>query len=169
MSFERNDIVTKYAMDKAISEGGGGGGSSADVFLNLEPVSGTFDFSKSAWTAGEGDRYISTILYTVDYVLPEYVQGASDMAESGGTITINGSTYTLPDVIDNAVGGVYVTEGLPTDIEYFALAFQPSGDGGIAIQLDVGTTNAEGSEPELSVSIANIGVYVFSAKMAALT
>ena len=27
MSFERNDIVTKYAMDKAIAEGGGGTGS----------------------------------------------------------------------------------------------------------------------------------------------
>ena len=27
MSFERNDIVTKYEMDKAIAEGGGGTGS----------------------------------------------------------------------------------------------------------------------------------------------
>lgn len=168
MAFEHNDIVTVNRMNEAIAEGGGGGGS-ADIFLNLEPVSGTFDFSESSWVAGNNDRYITSTLSIVDYVLPEYVQGAGDMAESGGTITINGTTYSLPDVIDNGNGGLYVTEGLPTDIEYFALSFQPSGGDSISVQLDVGTTNAEGSEPELSASIANIGVYVFSAKMAALT
>lgn len=167
MAYEHNDIVTVDRMNEAIAEGGGGGGS-ADIFLNLEPVSGTFDFSESSWIAGDNDRYISSTLSIEDYVLPKYVQDAGDMAVSGGTITINGATYSIPDVIDNGNGGIYVTEGLPSDIEYFSLSFQPTGEDGISAQFDVGTTNAEGSEPELSVSMANIGIYVLSAKMAAL-
>lgn len=159
MSFERNDIVTKYAMDKAISEGGGGGGGSADVYENYTTISG--NINSVEWFEYDGVRQCNAAIF-VQYDMPGnmYQCGAE-----GGTLTLNGSTYQLPNVWKSES----ITENLPTHITHISYGIQYSqnddGDNGFFLSIGLGTDQAEGSEPEIALSATGIQIYGMSEKL----
>ena len=144
--------------------GGGGGGDS--IFQDFSTLNFIVDFSEDIWQAGNGDRYISH-QEQITYVIPEYSQ--YDYACIGDSLSINGTTIALPDYWE-ASSGVYITTGLPTDIEYvsFAIGNYDSETQKLSLQFDVGTTNAEGSEPTLTGVSANTKLYGFTKKAGVL-
>lgn len=164
MAFEHNDIVTKYAMDAAIAEGGGGGGDA--IFQNFAPVSGTFDLSESTWQAGyEDDRVLYAFYENGDYAIPSYTKYKYNA--EGGAVTFNGLTFTLPDIWENR--RVVITDGISADFNYVSLDFSYDEGPGVQVQLSFSTNKAEGSEPEIaSASISNIGVYGLTEKAASM-
>ena len=158
MSFEHNDIVTKNVMDAAIN-GGGGGGS---IFEDFEAFTLNADFSGDTWQAGNGDRYISHS-EQITYAIPEYTQ--YDYACTGGSLSINGTTIALPDYWE-ASSGVYITTGLPADIEYvaFSIGNYDYDTQKLSLRFDVGTTKGEGSEPTLTGTSVSTKLYGLNKK-----
>ena len=128
MGFQHNDIVTTYAMDKAIAEGGGGGGDYPvwHVTVNTEET-------LTAFAIYSDDHELKNVVYVNNKPYTEYsvVSGSEnfdlgfmvfdDSAEAQASMDGTGFTYAV-------TGDITVT----TD-EYNWWYFNITGDGTITI------------------------------------
>lgn len=157
MTYEHNDIVTVNRMNEAISEGGGGGG---DIYKTVCTISGDITFEP--WSEWEGQMSCSGQLNVYIDKTPSYYCGC------GGSFTLNGKTFTLPD----AFRSVEYTEDLPEGITAINVDVGSSTDDDnrpIAyVSIGLGTDQPAGSEPVVAGSVSNIVVDTLSDKLATI-
>ena len=101
MSFERNDIVTKYAMNEAIAEGGGGGTGSGITWIPVTTVTPGL-----VWTLGNTYAEIKELVDAgtpvgIIYDSTEYGTG---MAQCVGCVYDNPSEGTYSVAFANPMG-----------------------------------------------------------------
>ena len=157
MGFEHNDIVTTDVMNAAIAGGCGGGG---DIYKTACTISGDITFEP--WSEWDGQMSCSGQLNVyVDETLSYY-------CGCGGSLTLNGKTFTLPDTfrsveytedLPEGITAINVDVGSSTDDDNHPIAY---------VIVGLGTDRAAGSEPVVAGSVSNIVVDTLSDKLATI-
>ena len=152
-----NELVSE-GLVAAIAAGGGGGGASDDVFNDYGIIGGNVpEFME--WYDGSTTGY-----YYSDTVIPSTF--TSNGVASGGTLTVNEKTYTLPD--SWKMWETY--DDLPNKISWVNITFsitKPDDDSDYvaSFSVSVATEEAAGSEPIVTASVANVDVSTLSKKI----
>ena len=137
MGFAHNDIVTTYAMDKAIAEGGGGGGGGEftkwHVIVNCPAIDDNY-IAYNAYQEGDSNHYYSAFVEEDGHYYFSYGLGTDDgISNKDITFAVIDESANVSLYMNAIEGHTPSVTGDVEFVDYEGWNFNITGDGTITI------------------------------------